>query len=1776
MGFLEKMRKSFRSGDVRMTEEMIKSISLACDSIYSNSIKDLLHRGICYKFFEQHIPQYFATLTRYKYTMHDDVVEHIFYILKKLNFHFPTKSTQIVGNILMQIELNFIPDYELKGTKWVSQQLKLMREIWQETIKEFHSGTPMRDQIRCNATAIDLNDDLTLISVMPTSEDIFPDSKREVRVNQIYEEYSNMKNYLDVQFKLLKEDLVRPIREALVNMTDNTKDNLTKPFCKVYKNVRIVSPQFHFKQFVFKITIGVKNLQNIRWESNKRLKYGSLVCLSDDGFQTALFATIAERKVHKLKRGEICLQFDHNICLDEILTCNKTFEMVESPAYFEAYKHVLQALQNIDLDTEFPFEKYLLNTQERHIFPPKYITKSPIFDFSSIIYEEDFTSCYQEGDSASECKNTHNIEKSVNQILNDVEEPVNAIKRTTRRESSCTMSTDDALGKNEINVLNSDLWPTPAALKLDESQYNALKTAITKEFAIIQGPPGTGKTFIGVKIVQLLLANQKSWNQCTPILIVCYTNHALDQFLQAIIDIHRMEMWRRDVNIVRLGSRLSKGSSDTLKACCLEEIRKEYRKVGGTYYNSNISKNDIFETMFELQNSIAEKYACIASARTKLLTEKELENGKCVTNYVQFRKLVDQKQYFSTPAVVEWLNDTSKLNSCESMSSVTDNAFEEEASSGYDGAFKAFKDEFNIYYTIGGRRRRRTRKVQKCLKYQEIKASVQLEKFVTYNSSQLLEYDLEHIEKVHCQFKEQMTESEASEVQNVWKLSGKDRWRLYNYWTSMYIKNKAQEMQLLLEQYDIELKKLKEIESETTYGILKCVNIIGMTTTCSARYTKLLQRLQPRIMIVEEASEVLEAHIIASISKGCEHLIMIGDHKQLRPKPTDYDLEKNYYLGISLFERMVLNKVHCDSLEIQHRMRPEIAELITPSIYKSLKNDKSVLDYSDIEGILGNMFFITHDEDEDNADDTRSHSNQHEATFIASLCRYLLDLGYESKQITVLTTYTGQLLLLKRNMSSLAFDGVKITVVDDYQGEENDIILLSLVRSNKSNSIGFLNIPNRVCVALSRARKGLYIIGNGDMLSGNSTTWTKILNTLRNKKAFTDSLPLACHKHPQNIVHAKSHTDFAKVPSGGCNMPCEQRLNCGHVCEKKCHPFDSQHVKYKCLKPCVKKCDNFGHPCKKRCSDDCGECQVLVAKKLTKCGHTANIPCFIDQSDYKCNRKCERQCPNNHQCPKECFENCGNCLQIVMKTITKCGHTDEVPCYVPENYHECKILVERSLPKCEHVQKVFCHLPLDKILCKNPCNRKCINGHLCSKTCGESCGECRYKIKQTLECKHILEVQCSASLASMKCIEKCNFKQPCGHVCKKNCSECWPIAKKGHPQCPDRCGKALPLCTLGCQNQCGHEGSCSSSCNHTCTRSCHGLICSHPCREPCLPCRSPCAWSCKHKKCELKCWEPCTRQPCNERCTEKLGCGHNCVGLCGEKCPQKCLECESPKDVSEKQKRYLQLEPCGDMISVDEMDEWVQKSNRQLYPHLIDATTFLKCPKCYSIVKTCPRYNSILKQQENLLSKAKERMLDSIALKKQMRSWMRETNTDIQIFRAGAHGSAGKRLVFGTFYLCSYIQNKFLPDNEQVYLSEVSPNMHIDDDILEMSNAKVAVEIVRCYIMFLQAETNRIQENLKNYTACRFKALNWCKETLISSEKLLMKTKSSRDYKEIWYSINRVSEKLCNIFFPQERNGILNYVQHLNQIFDLEIIEDGVQNYWIFCSKGKNNFNLSF
>ena len=630
-----------------------------------------------------------------------------------------------------------------------------------------------------------------------------------------------------------------------------------------------------------------------------------------------------------------------------------------------------------------------------------------------------------------------------------------------------------------------------------------------------------------------------------------------------------------------------------------------------------------------------------------------------------------------------------------------------------------------------------------------------------------------------------MAKAEERRSYDLNRLSTIQSWRLYRLWVEKAEKYYLKQLQTKQPKYERALARKFELMLEEDYHVLKNARVIGMTTTCAARYRRTLQRpgIRPKIVLIEEAAEVLEAHLITSLTKYCQHLILIGDHQQLRPNPEVYKLAKQYKLEVSLFERMVKVGIQCVRLSVQHRMRPEIAALMK-HIYDGLENHESVEKYEDIKGIKKNMFFISHSHLENSCDDSHSHMNEHEAKFVVALCRYLLQQGYTADQITLLTTYTGQMFtirecLLERNNEDLS--SVRLTTVDNFQGEENDIILLSLVRSNETKKVGFISEVNRACVALSRARKGLYCVGNFDFLSKHSDIWSKILADLE-AGAIGNALPLVCQIHGDEMT-AETAEDFSnKAPDGGCQRPCELRLDCGHVCKRLCHPYDTDHLEYCCGEPCARKIVGCVHDCPKLCCQECEtDCPEVVEKTLS-CGHEQKVRCGLDLKRVKCKGQCDKILPTcSHRCQSRCGAPCTKkCQELVKRTDWPCGHEVTIACSAT---------------------------PAD---CTTRCEATLECGHPCAGTCGE-CRmgrvhkSCRQNCGRVLVCSH-------------ECKEYCpNACPPCTSECENRCR---------HSQCKNLCGEACAPCSHECAWKCPHY-KCKNRCGELCSRP----RCDKPCKK---------------------------------------------------------------------------------------------------------------------------------------------------------------------------------------------------------------------------------------------------------------------------------------------------------------------------------------------------------
>lgn len=410
----------------------------------------------------------------------------------------------------------------------------------------------------------DLLKNFRSLSVSPTVEDLC-NSNPCLRASQIKDPYDSIEHYLDVQFNLLREDFICPLRRGLNQYTNSSSQGgLKNRDVRVYKEVQLVA------SIINKIrkNIGIKvffGSNTINWENTKRFTPGGLVMLSSDNFENIIFATVLETDVKRLKEGYVFIQPCNQTDITREMY-NDSYVMLESKIYFEPYKAVLAAMQLMD-DKNFPMEKYLVDATTKSN-PPKYLKNESLF--------------------------------------HEVDTP----------------------------------WQTSLKSKFDISQYNAFKHALSEEFAVIQGPPGTGKTFIALEIVQTLLKIKELWLPDGPIVVVCFTNHALDQFLEGIIN--------HTESIIRLGGR---SKSEILKPYTLKKKRQQSIDDRNSRSGNFSSRRNLFKAKTTLECTLGE--LSNANCLIKYLTTSEaIVPLKCLTRYCSDKTL---RKIKSNKDLIEWL-----------------------------------------------------------------------------------------------------------------------------------------------------------------------------------------------------------------------------------------------------------------------------------------------------------------------------------------------------------------------------------------------------------------------------------------------------------------------------------------------------------------------------------------------------------------------------------------------------------------------------------------------------------------------------------------------------------------------------------------------------------------------------------------------------------------------------------------------------------------------------------------------------------------------------------------------------------------------------------------------------------------------------------------------------------------------------------------------------------------------------------------------------------------
>ena len=144
-------------------------------------------------------------------------------------------------------------------------------------------------------------EDFRLLSVIPTLRDIITDERPFLTPNKIDGPYDNTQHYLDVQFRLLREDFVKPLRDGIQTLLVIGKYRTPKEErlldVRVYDNVEIRQPDFTSNGIAYRIKFDISKFHRVQWQNSKRLIFGSLLCLSKDNFKSFAFATVANREL---------------------------------------------------------------------------------------------------------------------------------------------------------------------------------------------------------------------------------------------------------------------------------------------------------------------------------------------------------------------------------------------------------------------------------------------------------------------------------------------------------------------------------------------------------------------------------------------------------------------------------------------------------------------------------------------------------------------------------------------------------------------------------------------------------------------------------------------------------------------------------------------------------------------------------------------------------------------------------------------------------------------------------------------------------------------------------------------------------------------------------------------------------------------------------------------------------------------------------------------------------------------------------------------------------------------------------------------------------------------------------------------------------------------------------------------------------------------------------------------------------------------------------------
>ena len=306
--------------------------------------------------------------------------------------------------------------------------------------------------------------------------------------------------------------------------------------------------------------------------------------------------------------------------------------------------------------------------------------------------------------------------------------------------------------------------------------------------------------------------------------------------------------------------------------------------------------------------------------------------------------------------------------------------------------------------------------------------------------------------------------------------------------------------------YHQKIERLKErateIEVRINNDLFSEARVIACTLVGSSN--RLLDGQKFSTLFIDEAAQALEAACWIPIRR-VSRVIFAGDHCQLPPTIKSYEALKAG-LGKTLMERIVENKPEVVTLlKMQYRMNEEIMRFSSDWFYNNQVESspdvkyRSILDLDIPMTWVDTSQFVFPEESgisfkEEFVGESFGRINKAEAELtMMALQHYFEKIGkerifQERIDVGVISPYRAQVQYLRRQLKNREFfkpyrDLISVNTVDGFQGQERDIILISLVRANDEGQIGFLRDLRRMNVAITRARMKLIILGDASTLT---------------------------------------------------------------------------------------------------------------------------------------------------------------------------------------------------------------------------------------------------------------------------------------------------------------------------------------------------------------------------------------------------------------------------------------------------------------------------------------------------------------------------------------------------------------------------------------------------------------------------------------------------------------------------------------------------------------------